>query len=120
MKTFTEKDPDGLSAKTPGAKLDAGKPRPALVMRDMPRAMLAISEVATYGAEKYSESGWLQVPRGEARYGDAMLRHLIGESIEERDQSGLLHSAQVAWNAMARLELMLRRKERESGKKKSD
>jgi hypothetical protein len=112
--SVSETDPNGKSQHEPGAKLDAGKVRPGLIMLSMPRAMLAISQVATYGAKKYSEDGWLQVPDGEKRYTDAMLRHHLAEGYEFVDEpSGLLHAAQVAWNAMARLELMLRRKESE-------
>lgn len=47
------------------------------------------------------------VDDGIARYTDAMDRHNL-EGIESHDDSGLLHAAQVAWNALARLELMLR------------
>jgi hypothetical protein len=38
-----------------------------------------------------------------------MLRHLLQEKTEGRvdKETGLLHSAQVAWNALARLQLQL-------------
>jgi hypothetical protein len=40
-----------------------------------------------------------------------MMRHLLQEPYTVRDEdSGLLHAAQVAWNALARLELKLREK----------
>lgn len=104
-----EHDPDGLDAHAPGAKLDAGKPRAGLVLGDFARALLAVSIVGTYGATKYTDSGWAHVANGHARYTDAMLRHWLAEaSGETRDPSGLRHSAQVAWNALARLELELR------------
>lgn len=104
-----EHDPHGTTAHAPGAKLDAGKPRVSLITHDMPRAVLAVAEVATFGAKKYSAGGWQQVPDGIARYTDALLRHLVREGVEVTDaDSGLLHAAQVAWNALARLELMLR------------
>ena len=59
--------------------------------------------------------GWEIVPDGIARYSDAMVRHLLAESIEGPLDSGpnglgVLHAGQVAWNAMARLELILREK----------
>lgn len=93
----------------PGEKQDAGKEPVRLVLHLMPRAVLAIAKVAAYGAEKYTEDGWLQVPNGINRYTDAMFRHALREGIEQRDEeSGLLHAAQTAWNALARLELMLR------------
>ena len=104
-----EYDPDGLTANDPGAKSDAGKVRPSLILNAMPLAILAVSEVGTYGANKYSENGWKYVEGGIARYTDAMDRHRLKEGIELNDEeSGLLHAAQVAWNALARLELMLR------------
>ena len=51
---------------------------------------------------------------GENRYGDALVRHLIAEAIEgpvDADTQ-LLHAAQEAWNALARLELILRKKDK--------
>jgi hypothetical protein len=95
---------------TPGAKLDQGKPRVALVLGDFPRALLAVCEVGTFGAAKYSDSGWLKVPNGIERYSDALGRHLLLESTGEilDPDSNLAHAAHSAWNALARLELMLR------------
>ena len=43
------------------------------------------------------------------RYSDALVRHLVAESFEKFDNdSQILHAAHAAWNALARLELMLR------------
>ena len=97
----------------PGVKLDDGKPRLGLVFMSMARALQEVGEVATFGAKKYSDNGWLSVPDGERRYTDAMLRHLLKEAIgEERDaKSKLRHAAHTAWNALARLDLMIRREE---------
>lgn len=105
-----EHDPYGLSAHTPGAKLDAGKPRLGMVLLNFARALREVGKVGTYGAEKYTDSGWLRVQDGEARYTDAMFRHYLDEGTGERydPASGLLHAACGAWNALARLELMLR------------
>lgn len=109
--TKPETDPTGRDAHEPGAKLDAGKPRLGMVLGGFARALDAVGEVGTLGAEKYSDGGWRDVPNGEARYTDAMLRHWIAEARgETRDpQLGVLHAAQLAWNALARLELMLSR-----------
>lgn len=98
----------------PGAKLDQGK---VDVMRGaiqyFPRALKAVAEVSEVGAKKYSWKGWEKVPDGIVRYGAALGRHLMAEGYEEVDaDTGCLHAAQVAWNALARLELIL--KERES------
>lgn len=108
-----ERDPNGVPANAPGSKLDAGK---APIMRGaiayFPRALTAVADVSAYGAAKYTWGGWESVPDGVARYSDAMGRHLLAEASEgpADAQTGLLHAAQVCWNALARLELMLRAK----------
>jgi len=106
-----EYDPTGIEASTPGAKLDAGKNRLGLVLGDFALALQAVGEVGTKGAAKYSDHGWLSVPNGEARYADAMLRHHFAEAAGEKHdaQWGLLHAAHRAWNALALLELELRK-----------
>jgi len=105
----TEHDPHGTSQHAPGAKMDADKPMPRLVLQAMPRALLAVAEIGTFGAQKYSEDGWQFVPDGINRYTDALLRHALQEGTEALDpDSGMPHAAHVAWNALARLELMLR------------
>lgn len=92
----------------PGAKLDQGKPDVALLL-DFSKALNAVGEVSTYGANKYSRGGWQSVPDGIHRYQSAMLRHLFASRYEERDaESGLPHLACVAWNALGVLELTLR------------
>ncbi len=102
-----EKDPLGKKPGEPGAKLDQGKPMAGL-LQDFGRALLAVAEVGTFGAKKYSRGGWQHVPDGVNRYTDAMLRHILVESEKIDRDSGLPHAAQTAWNALARLELMLR------------
>lgn len=108
-----ESDPTGRKPNDPGAKLDQGKNRLGLVLFGFSRALQAVGRVGTYGAQKYSDNGWMQVPDGKARYTDAMLRHLMKEAAgEEKDtDTDLLHAAHSAWNALARLELMLRERE---------
>jgi hypothetical protein len=106
-----ESDPNGKNPHEPGAKLDAGKPA---VFRGLinyfPNACLAVAAVSTYGASKYAWKGWETVPDGFERYSDALMRHIIAESSEGPVDAttGLDHAAQVAWNAMARLELLLK------------
>lgn len=108
-----ERDPNGISAKQLGSKLDAGKP---CVWRGLidyfPGACRAVATVSTFGATKYSWKGWSTVPEGFERYSDAMVRHLIAESAEGSwdNDSGLLHAAHAAWGALARLEFLLREK----------
>jgi len=105
-----ETDPNGKLPSEAGAKLDAGKNKLGLMYQGFANALYEVGRVSTYGAEKYSPNGWVKVEDGVERYTDAMLRHFTesckGEEIDE--ESGLLHDAQVAWNALARLELKLR------------
>jgi hypothetical protein len=111
---MTEKDPNGKNANEPGAKLDAGKTRLGLVLLGFARALQAVGEVGTFGARKYTDDGWVEVENGQARYTDALLRHLMSESRGEKldPDSGLRHAAQVAWNALARLDIEIRQEER--------
>ena len=105
-----EADPNGIGQHAPGAKLDAGKVRVGLVLFGFARALEQVARVGTQGAEKYSDNGWMHVPDGVRRYTDAMLRHLLAEAMGERidPATGLSHAAHGAWNALARLDLMLR------------
>lgn len=104
----------------PGVKLDKGKPRAGLVLGGFSRALLAVADVGTFGAQKYTPHGWLSVPHGIERYTDAMVRHQLAEASGEQtdSESGLSHAAHAAWNALARLELLLAEaKAREAAKR---
>ena len=81
-----------------------------------PRALREVSKVSAYGRVKHKspwneKARYLDVPDAYDIYSDAMLRHIVEEAIEgavnPRDDN-LLHAAQVAWNALARLEWWLR------------
>jgi hypothetical protein len=106
-----ETDPNGIGRNQPGAKLDAGKV-PVLrgALQYFPRAIKELAKISEVGSKKYSWKGWEKVPDGINRYGDALARHLLAEEIEGPIDADTqcLHAAQVAWNAMARLELILR------------
>ena len=106
---MTEQDPTGRDPKQPGAKLDAGKNRAWLCISGFSRAIGAVAEVTTRGAEKYSPGGWREVPNGEERYLDAAMRHMLSEGGGERFDSdtGCAHLAQTIWNLLAALELRL-------------
>lgn len=108
---MTEKDPNGISQHAAGAKLDAGKQRPALIMDHMARAIAGVVEVGTFGANKYSDGGWLEVQDGINRYRNAQLRHeqkrAIGELCDP--DSKLPHDFHIAWNILAQVELKARR-----------
>lgn len=108
--SMSEKDPNGIPAGEPGSKLDDGKNRLGLVLGSFANALWAVGEVGTYGAKKYCDHGWLSVESGVNRYTDAMLRHYFKEVTGEQNDpdTHLLHAAHTAWNALARLELMIR------------
>lgn len=107
-----ESDPHGKDQHETGAKLDAGKPRLGLVLGAFANALVEVGKVGTYGANKYTDNGWLDVPNGKARYTDALLRHVFAETNESHDpDTNLHHAAHAAWNALARLELILRKRE---------
>jgi hypothetical protein len=101
-------DPNGIDQHAEGAKLDGGKPQVGLMMHDFSHALMAVAEVATFGARKYSPGGWKKVPNAKKRYNDAKLRHYLLSVDEDLDQdSGLLHQAHECWNTLALLEFKL-------------
>jgi hypothetical protein len=92
-----------------GIKLDNGKPRADLTLDGFGLALLAVAEVATFGASKYGEHNWQEVDNGEIRYRAAGDRHRLRRFTEETDdETGLRHLAHEAWNRLAELELILR------------
>jgi hypothetical protein len=106
-----EVDPNGVGQHDPGAKCDKGKPDASLLGM-FGKALLEVAKVGTYGAKKYTRGGWESVSDGINRYTAAMLRHYFTERYETYDTDiPVLHAAQVAWNALARLELILREKD---------
>ena len=89
VESLDEVDPNGIDQHAPGAKVD--------------------------GATKYSLGGWQHVEDGERRYANARMRHQLkkwqGQEIDP--DSNVTELTAVAWNALAQLELELRRQENE-------
>ena len=112
---MNEHDPTGRDAQAPGAKLDAGKPLPALVLGNFASGLMEVVQVGTDGARKYTPNGWKEVPDGPARYMEALWRHLMEHMAGGvRDpQSGHRHMAHVSWNALAYLTLTFKRKRKD-------
>jgi Domain of unknown function (DUF5664) len=108
-----EADPTGRDPHKPGAKVDAGKVRMHLVTGGFARSLEAVAKVATFGAAKYTDGGWVEVPDGFRRYEDAQQRHAVSRHKGELcdPDSNLLHLAHEAWNALAKLDLYLRNPE---------
>lgn len=107
-KEYTNDSPEGIAK---GAvKYDGGKaPIYRGAISYFPRAISAVAAVSAFGASKYAWNGWRSVPNGFERYSDALVRHLTNEGSGEilDPDSGSLHAAHIAWNALARLELLL-------------
>lgn len=101
-----------------GAKLDLGK-SPVFdgVLQYFPRALKKVADLSLWGATRYSWEGWRSVPDGFRRYSNALGRHILNEKIEglydldaandPKHPAKILHATQVAWNALARLELLV-------------
>jgi hypothetical protein len=111
---------DQIDQHAPGAKLDSDKPDLSL-LQDFGLALQEVALVGTYGKHKYSRGGWQTVQEGFFRYTAALLRHFFKEKTATYDddpwyntplglpfKNRIRHDAQVAWNALARLELRLR------------
>lgn len=90
--------------------MDAGKARMGLVFGGFRHALTEVAKVGTFGANKYTDNGWISVPNASARYRDALYRHLLADEIDD-SESGLPHLAHAAWNALAILELYLTEEE---------
>lgn len=109
---MAEKDPNGVSQHDMGAKLDNGK-APVIkgAFQYFPRAIREVANLSEFGSRKYAWNGWSAVDNGVERYTEALGRHLLDEVFSDYDDgeggSGALHATAVAWNALARLELML-------------
>jgi hypothetical protein len=115
-KYMSEKDPNGIGQHEPGAKLDSGKPRVWLCMAGFSRALMAVADVTTKGAAKYTPNGWISVPDGKERYMEGFARHALalgrGDVYDNGPGgTGCMHKAQMIWNLLASLELELREAE---------
>ena len=95
-----------------GLKYDQGKSRLGEMLIDFSDSLTLVAQVWAFGADKYAKSNWKYVDNGINRYTNAMLRHLIKEGPDGTaidDESELMHAAHVAWNALARLHLIIKR-----------
>lgn len=89
------------------------------VLRLFPRAMHVLAQVSRAGAKKYGvkigSMSYLEIPDAYEAYTDALARHLVDEKLEgpvNHKDGGLLHPAQAAWSALARLEIFLEQAEK--------
>jgi hypothetical protein len=96
-----------------GLKFDADKPRMELLIQGMPRALEAVGQVLTFGAQKYAAHSWQHVEDNHNRYWAAKIRHELARAKGETHdpETGLLHLAHEACNALFLLELAMREDE---------
>ena len=96
-------------------KLDHGKTMLGYVLLGFANALEEVGKVGTYGCQKYKKGSWPEVENAHERYTDAMFRHFFNEARGEKEdsESGLMHAAHGAWNALCRLELELRASRKE-------
>lgn len=89
-------------------KDDSCKPRLDLVFGEFKKALWGVGLVGTFGAKKYTDSGWRYQDNAVERYLSAMLRHYFkykdGEEVDS--ESGYSHLYHMAWNALAVCELV--------------
>ena len=87
-----------------GMKFDQGKPRPELLP---PLALMEISKVLAFGAQKYSAGNWRKVRGWRWRYTGAVLRHMFlymsGNQVDS--ESGLSHLSHAGCDLLFLLEL---------------
>lgn len=83
-------------------KYDNGKLRYDLIPWE---CIQELAEIYTFGAEKYTENSWQQLPDFKNRYFSALMRHLLawwdGEIFDK--ESGRNHLAHALWNVTALL-----------------
>lgn len=96
-----------MESKEQGIKLDSGKVRIDLLTVSMPNAVLAVSKVLTFGAKKYSDDNWKNVPDANRRYAAALDRHMNAFHRGEKHdpETGLSHLAHAACCVLFMLEL---------------
>ena len=87
------------------------------VVTRFPRAILELAKLSQYGTTKHEVSiddvSYRDIPDGEGVLLDAQVRHICQEAITgevNEDDGDHLHATQEAWNALARLEIILIRR----------
>lgn len=92
-----------------GRKDDKDKMRYSLMIEGMPKGLAKVVEVLEHGAVKYDVHNWQKVEGGLERYKEALYRHVMnldGGLFSKDKDSGLLHLAHIACNALFLMELM--------------
>ena len=89
-----------------GIKYDSEKPKMNLLP---PKAIVEISKVLTFGAEKYDAENWRKLDDLQNRYTAGALRHIFahmdGEELDP--ETSLSHLAHAMWCLLFKLEVEL-------------
>jgi hypothetical protein len=116
METDSGKEMHPTTVKKYGKSIDYH----GLIYR-FPRALRAVARVSAFGNKKHGREEDLEstdtiftVPNAHLIYKDCLMRHVIDRVIEgeiNEADGGVYHAAQIAWNALCDLEIMLREQE---------
>lgn len=99
-----------------GVKHDTGKPLIADMIQDYKVQLLELCKVFEYGTKTYGLGNWKQLEDGKERLTNAMIRHFLKEDEVYDEETGLLHAAQVFFNAGGRLYFILKEMEEKENK----
>lgn len=102
FRDYISNDIPAEDAPARGAKYDAGKLLFRPLMRGLALPLKAVAAVLSYGAQKYAEDSWQEVPNAKQRYEDAYYRHMVARNSGQvyDEESGLSHRAHELCNLM--------------------
>ena len=87
-----------------GIKYDSNKPRLAEMIISFREALTELCKVYEFGLNKYGKDNFRELDNGKNRYLNAFVRHMVAEKDNPTDEeSGIRHSAHMAFNALAYL-----------------
>lgn len=99
---------------TEGRKFDSSKPKMYLLP---PKALIEVSKVLTFGAEKYDEENWRHLDNLQNRYTGGALRHLFAHMDGELNdpETNYSHLAHAICCLLFKLEIELEKDSKEEG-----
>ena len=97
-----------------GKKFDSEKPKMYLLP---PKALIEVSKVLTFGAEKYDEENWRKLDNLQNRYTGGALRHLFAHMDGELNdpETNYSHLAHAICCLLFKLEIELEKDSKEEG-----
>ena len=97
-----------------GRKFDSSKPKMYLLP---PKALVEVSKVLTFGAEKYDEENWRHLDNLQNRYTGGALRHLFAHMDGELNdpETDYSHLAHAICCLLFKLEIELEKDSKEEG-----